>query len=165
MDGGQTFTVDIKTGICRITGTGMWSVADAEQHFREITVALRPLRQTGRAVVFLVDMRDADVQSRETAHAMSEGTQKLHRPTDIIAVVTRTVLHALQVEAFAKQGRLKTFQDMGEGQAWALSLRDGEPAAPVAADRHVARDNRSAIVRERLVGYDHGRDDGRNADL
>lgn len=119
MRGGQTFVINPKTRFCRVMGRGMWTPQDARAHFADIELALRPLRESARPVIFLVDMRDAQVQSAETARAMSEGAARLHHPTDVVAVVTRTILHALQVSAMSDVERLATFQDMTEAMIWA----------------------------------------------
>ncbi|HEY1125788.1 MAG TPA: hypothetical protein VGE65_09145 [Sphingobium sp.] len=123
MGGGQTFSIDRFARLCRIVGTGMWTAADARRHFAEIELALRPLRETGRPITFLIDMRGAAVQPRETALAMGEGAACLHRETDIVAVVTGSVLHAMQVKAHSKVHCLETFQCMEEAESWMAEQR------------------------------------------
>lgn len=118
MGGGQTFSVDRFARFCSILGTGMWTVEDARQHFLDIEQALQPLREAGKPVRFLIDMRGASVQSRATARAMGEGATRLHRDTDIVAVVTATMLHAMQVKAHSDVRCLETFQCMDEAEAW-----------------------------------------------
>lgn len=134
MRGGQTFVINEKTRLCRIKGQGMWTVEDARAHFTDIELALRPLRQSARPVIFLVDMREAQVQSAETARAMIEGTARLHRSTDVVAVVTGTILHALQVSTMRHVAQLATFQDMTEAMTWAqrtaLQIDPARLAAP-----------------------------------
>ena len=123
MGGGQTFSIDRFARLCRIVGTGMWTVEDACQHFADIEIALRPLREAGRPIAFLIDMRGASVQSRETALAMGEGATRMHRETDIVAVVTRSVLHAMQVKVHSKLRCLETFQCMEEAESWMAEQR------------------------------------------
>lgn len=119
MKGGQTFEIDRAAGIVRIVGTGMWSPQDARAHFLEIEQALRPLRSAGMTLIFLVDMRKAVVQSQETAMAMRSGAMRMHKSTDIVAVVTSTMLHALQVKKVTSISRLATFSSMAEAATWA----------------------------------------------
>lgn len=140
VDNGQTFTIDAASHLCRITGRGMWTPADAKAHFEEIEEALKPLRSSSKPICFFVDMRGAAVQSRETAAAMSAGAARLHAPTDIVAVVTGTTLHALQVDAFSTVNRLKTFRDEGEARRWIERMRYAHlPNDPPMARRPATR--------------------------
>jgi hypothetical protein len=121
--GGQVFQIDPASDTVRITGSGMWRPQDAKAHFAEVEQALRPLRSAGRRLLFLVDMREAVVQSPETALAMRWGAMRMHRSTDVVAVVTKSVLHALQVKMVSEIACLETFQDMDKAIAWANAQR------------------------------------------
>ena len=121
--GGQTFEIDSAEGVVRVIGTGMWTPEDATGHFIAVEAALRPLRAAGKPLVFLLDMRDAVVQSQETAMAMRRGAMRMHRESDLIAAVTTSVLHAMQIKSAPRIGRVATFADMEAAVAWVEEQR------------------------------------------
>ena len=123
MRGGQTFEVDEAKDFVRVVGHGMWTPADARAHFRALDEALRAFRSENRRVVFLLDMRNAVVQSRETAMAMHTGAMRMQRSTDIVAVVTSSILHAMQIKSVSKVSALATFHEMDEAMIWLAAQR------------------------------------------
>lgn len=129
--GGQTFEIDSGRGVVHVKSEGMWTPEQARAHFMELEIAVRPLRVRNIPLIFLVDMRDAAVQSQQTANAMRSGARHMHRSNDIVAVITSSALTSLQVKAGASVTQLETFHDLAEAVRWAEAQR--VPAGTAAA--------------------------------
>jgi hypothetical protein len=121
MRGEIGFVIESGTGLLRVTGRGMWTAEQARWHFAQLDIAITGLRAQGKPVRTLVDLRAAQVQSRETVEAMTAGTRKVHGPDDRVAIVSSSALHVMQVKASARVDHLAIFQDMDKAVAW---LRD-----------------------------------------
>jgi hypothetical protein len=116
-----------------VTGSGMWTPQQLEQHFLALDRGLKAMRtRTGFARV-LVELGEAKVQTAETAQIMQNWTARIYRETDQVAVICGTKLLAMQIRHQAKIRNLKTFADREAAVAWLLAdqvsnapLRNGQ---------------------------------------
>lgn len=118
MDGTLSFTVDHDDGYVVISGGGMWSPAQADEHFRELDRAILKLRREHKQLRVLVDLREASVQTPETVAVMRNWTGRIYRDADRVAVVCATALLALQIKRATDIETRATFHDMATAEAW-----------------------------------------------
>jgi hypothetical protein len=121
MFGQLSFSVDERIGVLRVTGSGMWSPELTERHFRNLDTALIAMRQRHGLGRTLVDLREASVQTAETAQMMKDWTNRIYRPVDRAAVVCGTALLGMQIRRAAQVHQLATFLDPTPALAWLLS--------------------------------------------
>ena len=112
----------------QVTGTGLWSPADIERHFRELDKLLRNMRVRQGFARALVDMSGAKVQTAESAAALDRWTGLIYRDRDEVAVVCTSTLLAMQTRRTAKIYRRAVFTDKGSAVAWLLSDKASDKA-------------------------------------
>ena len=129
MNGDLSFTVDERAALVRVTGSGMWSAERTATHFNNLDKALRRMRQQRGGARVLVDLREAAVQTAQTAQVMKQWTGRIYRDVDRVAVVCATALLALQIKHSAQVPDLATFLQVEPAQAWVLAGKaDAAPA-------------------------------------
>ena len=133
MAGQLTFGVDDIIGLVRVVGSGMWSAELVERHFGNLEEVLREVRRKHGRARTLVDLRDAAVQTAETALAMNRGTGRIYRPTDRVAAICATSLLAMQIRRTAQVHQLETFVDPQQAVQWLLSDEPAEARAAFAS--------------------------------
>jgi hypothetical protein len=121
MDGNLSFTVEPASGIIRVVGQGMWTADQACAFFARLERQIAARAEDQRPVRVLVDLRQSQVQTLETADAMTSGTSRFHRLDEYVAVVSPSALHRMQVKATARARHLGLFQDMNEAHAWLIA--------------------------------------------
>lgn len=110
------------------TGTGLWSAADIEAHFRDLEKVLRPMRARQGFARVLVDMSGAKVQTIEAAAALDRWTGLTYRENDEVAVICTSTLLAMQTRRTVKLYRRAVFTDKVSAIAWLLSEKAGDQA-------------------------------------
>lgn len=105
----------------QVTGTGLWSPADIERHFRDLDKVLRGMRARRGFARVLVDMSEANVQTSEGAAALDHWTGLAYRERDEIAVICTSTLLAMQTRRTAKIYHRAVFTDKEAAIAWLLS--------------------------------------------
>ncbi len=118
MDGHLSFETDLAAGFVTVSGSGMWSAARAEAHFRELEHTILKIRREHGSVRALIDLREASVQTTETAAIMREWTTRIYRVADRVAVVCATALLALQIKRAANVETLATFHEIEPAMTW-----------------------------------------------
>jgi hypothetical protein len=72
-----------------VHGSGLASLAEAQQHFRELSSLLVAKRQTTRGVRLMIDLRAAAPHPAEVASHIERVLPVLYRANDRVAVVVR----------------------------------------------------------------------------
>lgn len=123
MSGSLSFVIDDEEGLIRVAGRGMWTPEQAAIHFIELHRAILGLRAIRKPVLVLVDLREAAVQTAEVAEAVRDGTSRIYRDADHVAVVYASTLVILQIKRAARVPNLASFQDMDEAMTWLRARR------------------------------------------
>lgn len=123
MDGHLSFEADLAAGFVTVSGSGMWSPARTETHFRELDHVVLKIRREHSSVRVLVDLREASVQTAETAAIVREWTTRIYRTADRVAVVCATALLALQIKRAAHVETLATFHEIEPAMTWIGSAK------------------------------------------
>lgn len=118
MDGTLSFDINEHDGFATVAGAGMWTPAQAEAHFRDLDRAITRLRRIHGSVRVLVDLREASVQTAETAGVVRNWTGRIYRGVDRVAVVCATALLAMQMKRAADIETLATFHEIELARAW-----------------------------------------------
>jgi hypothetical protein len=124
MSGQLCFEMDDVETIVRVRGTGLWTPEQTIIHFIALHRAILGLRAVRRKVLVLVDLRKAAVQTAETADAVRDGTARLYRDADFVAVVCESQLVAMQMKRAAQVPNLAIFSDLDAAMAWIREKRD-----------------------------------------
>jgi hypothetical protein len=124
MSGSLSFEMDDAESIVRVRGVGLWTPEQAMLHFLALHRAIAGLRAVRRKVLVLVDLREAAVQSAETAEAVSVGTARIYGAADHVAIVHASMLVAMQMKRAAQVPGLASFADLDEALAWIRAKRD-----------------------------------------
>jgi hypothetical protein len=133
MNGDLSFTIDERAALVCVTGRGIWSAERTATHFNNLDKALQRMRQQRGGARVLVDLREASVQTVETAQVMKQCTGRIYRDVDRVAVVCATALLALQIKHSAQVPDLATFLQVEPARAWVLAGKSADaPAKPVA---------------------------------
>jgi hypothetical protein len=118
MSGALTFEMDDAANLVRVCGTGLWTPEQTLIHFLELHRAILGLRAVRRKVLVVVDLRAAAVQTAETAAAVRDGTARIYRDADYVAIVCSSALVAMQMKRAAQVPNLATFAELGEALDW-----------------------------------------------
>ena len=118
IDSHLSFEANLADGFVTVLGAGMWSAERTEAHFRELERTVLKIRREHGSVRVLVDLREASVQTAETAAVMREWTTRIYRVADRVAVVCATALLALQIKRAADATTLATFHEIEPAIAW-----------------------------------------------
>lgn len=110
--------VDCATGLVHVVGTGFWSPASITAHFNLLEQRLKAVRARHGMVRALIDLRNAPVQSPETASIIQQATTRIYRPEDRIAIVRSSLLLDLQMKRSVDASPLQTFTTIDEAKAW-----------------------------------------------
>lgn len=105
----------------QVTGTGLWSPADIERHFRELDRVLRTMRTRQGFARVLVDMSGAKVQTAEAAAALDRWTGLAYRERDEVAVICTSTLLAMQTRRTTKIYYRAVFTEKSSAIVWLLS--------------------------------------------
>jgi hypothetical protein len=123
MNGNLSFEADFADGFVTVSGSGMWSAARAKAHFHDLERTVLKIRRDHGAVRVLVDLREASVQTADTAAVVHEWTTSIYRVADRVAVVCATSLLALQMKRAANIETLATFHEIAPAQKWVGSRK------------------------------------------
>jgi hypothetical protein len=119
-----SFEMDDEEGLVRVRGAGLWTPEQTAIHFIELHRAIIGLRAVRRKVLVLVDLREAAVQSAETAAAVRDGTARMYREADYVAIVHASQLVAMQMKRAAAVPNLAAFDAMDAALGWLRARRD-----------------------------------------
>lgn len=123
MAGELSFEMDREGGFIRVRGTGMWTVEQASAHFIALHHVIGTLRAIRQPVLVLVDLSAAAVQTAAVAEQVGEGTARIYREADFVALVAGTTLLALQMKRASKAPNLAVFNDMAPAIGWIEARR------------------------------------------
>lgn len=118
MDGELSIEVNHRDGLITVLGSRMWSPAQMEAHFRDLERAVLKVRYAHGNVRLLVDLREASVQTADTAAVMHSWTTRVYQPADRVAVVCVSALLALQIKRAANVASLATFYELEPAMRW-----------------------------------------------
>ena len=121
MSGQLSFSIGERSGVVHVTGAGLWTPEQVERHFRSLDLALRTVRRKHGLARTLVDLREAAVQTAETAQMMKDATARIYQPGDRAAAICATQLLAMQIRRAAQVHQLATFIDHDAALNWLLS--------------------------------------------
>jgi hypothetical protein len=123
MNGSMSFEIDRGSALFRVTCKGMCTPEQARAHFEEIGRAFRAERAAKRGLFVLVDVREASIQTAETAEAIREGTDTVHSQADCVAFLCASKLHAMQLRRGVQMPAMAVFEDMEQALAWIAARR------------------------------------------
>jgi hypothetical protein len=118
MAGELTFDMDHREGFIRVCGTGLWTPEQAAVHFIALRQAIEGLRAIRQPVLVLVDLSAAAVQTASVAEAVSDGTMRIYRDADYVALIAGTTLLRLQMKRSAKVENLEIFNEAEQAVTW-----------------------------------------------
>jgi len=121
MTGSVSFEIDPATGMFLGRAVGMATPEVTTAHFDRMEIAVRHARQAGHTIRVLMDLREAPVQTPETAAALKAGGERIHRAGDRIAFLCNSALMTMQLKRNNYPGAVAVFSDRDEAVDWLLS--------------------------------------------
>lgn len=116
--GAITLSVDPASGRIDVTGAGYWSPPYIDSHFKKVADLVRSHRAAGVPIRVLVDLRKADIQSRETVEHMSRSTSDIYTAGDKVALLVASSLAKIQMRRAADVIAPEFFISLPEAEAW-----------------------------------------------
>lgn len=83
--------------ILRVTGRGLWTIKDIDDHFIQLKRALDTARRSRGAATVFVDLQDAVVQTDAVAARLGWWTTRSYRTQDRVAIVLASSLLKAQM--------------------------------------------------------------------
>ncbi|MFA5964097.1 MAG: hypothetical protein WC804_08780 [Sphingomonas sp.] len=118
-----SFSYDAAAKIIRITGVGKWTVDYVDVHFAELAVLIDRVRAQHGAVLALVDLSRAPVQSAEVAERIHQATGQLYGPEDRVAMVVQSFLLKAQMKRAAWKANAAIFVSPFAAMTWLCAHR------------------------------------------
>ena len=109
---------DKASGIIRVVGTGLWTVAYIEEHFIAVGALMDRVRKHGAGVMVLVDLSGAPVQTADVARHISIGTDRIFRSPDRLALLVQSPLAKLQLKRVVTRANTAIFVSRHAAEAW-----------------------------------------------
>ncbi|MGK6325399.1 hypothetical protein ACMGDM_20210 [Sphingomonas sp. DT-51] len=91
--------IERRPGHILVHGNGLGSLAEAQQHFRELSSLLVAERQTVKGVRLMIDLRAATQHPAEVSAHIERVLPVLYRATDRVAVVVRDSIRKKETKA------------------------------------------------------------------
>lgn len=114
---------DPETRVTKVRIGGFWTQGDAEEFCSRIEPFIRYSQQEFGRALFLVDRREAPVQSTEVAEILG-GNSLMLTSEDRLALIVESRLTAMQFKRVLQHGQSKIFETPDEAMTWLL---DGPP--------------------------------------
>ncbi|WP_174297356.1 STAS/SEC14 domain-containing protein [Sphingomonas bacterium] len=92
-----------------VGGSGLYTLLESQEHFRELSAAVGGLRKAGRPVRVLVDLRDGAPQTAEVAAHIKGANAVIFRKGDRIAIIVKSTLLKLQVKRLHMRSESEVF--------------------------------------------------------
>lgn len=113
--------IDERTGIIHVTGQGVWTREDIDQHFAMLRQLILSVRYTGRPVRVLSNIVGARRQSPEVEARIKEQMARTYRAGDRVAILTANNLAKLQVRAIIGDAEIGLFCSPLAAETWLLA--------------------------------------------
>lgn len=117
-------------GIIRVTGAGMWTPEGVALHFRELDGLVKVARARHGLARVLVDLRDAPVQTQDTAAALGKWTSTVYKPVDRVATIYSATLLAMQIKHRVEIFQIAMFREPEPAVEWLLAAADAVLPGP-----------------------------------
>lgn len=82
-----------------VHGSGLATLVEAQQHFRELSTLLVEERRTAQGVRLMIDLRQAEAHPPEVASHIEKVLPVLYRKNDRVAVVVRDSIRKKQTKS------------------------------------------------------------------
>lgn len=127
MDSRFTLSPPGADGIIRVTGSGMWTPEEVAAHFSELDGVVKAARARHGMARVLVDLRDAPVQTQETAAALGIWTSSVYQPIDRVATICSATLVTMQIRHRVQIFQIGMFREPGPAIEWLFAAADAAP--------------------------------------
>jgi hypothetical protein len=81
-----------------VAGTGLYTLLEAQEHFRDLSAVIGEYRKAKRAIRVLVDLRDGAPQIPEVVSHIEKVNQIIFREGDRVAIIVLSALLKFQVK-------------------------------------------------------------------
>lgn len=119
--GELTLAYDAARNLIHARGAGVWTVAQMERQLRDFDYAAIKARREHGCVRFLVDLREAGVQTPEMSALMTERGERLYLPGDRLALIVASDLLREQLMHVSRQAAFAIFLSRDTAERWLLA--------------------------------------------
>jgi len=82
----------------RVDGSGLYTLLESQEHFRELSSVIGQYRKNGRQVRVLVDLREGAPQTSDVVAHIEKANQVIFREGDRVSIIVTSALLKLQVK-------------------------------------------------------------------
>jgi hypothetical protein len=119
---------DDRDGIIKVTGTGIWTIAEVDRHFDQLRRMIATLRDAGRPVRVLSDVTFAERQSPEIEAQIQLQHDRTYRPGDRIAILTHDIDDRNYIRAIVGHAEVAAFSSVLAAEMWLVEDSLARPA-------------------------------------
>lgn len=112
--------IDAETGIIHVTASGIWTRADVDAHYAALRELFVPIREAGRVVRLLSDVRQGQRQTPDIEAYVLEQMRRSFLPGDRIVILTPEA-EKLHVRAILRDVAVAAFSSLLPAEMWLLS--------------------------------------------
>jgi hypothetical protein len=121
-------TVDERDGIIFVTGTGIWTRTDVDDHYAALRQLIDHMRRDGRLVRVLSDITKAVRQSSEIEIHIREHIDRTYRPGDRVAILVADADDKMYVRGLLGHADVAAFSSQITAEIWLMEPALKRPA-------------------------------------
>lgn len=106
------------TGIITVTGHGEWSETMVRRHFASLEKLIAEVRASGRPILALVDLRQAENQLEHVAALAAREANRIHSRSDRIAIMASSSLMKMRMKEAASKAQREFFLSENAALTW-----------------------------------------------
>ncbi|MDF7775019.1 hypothetical protein P1X14_07165 [Sphingomonas sp. AOB5] len=123
MPGALTLSYETESRFILVSGNGMWSPRQLDEHLRDFADLVDQLRRQHIRIRVLVDLKDAAIQTPEVTRVLAHGTRDCHRDGDRVALLVPGSLAKMQMRRILGTRHHNYFVSESAARLW-LSASD-----------------------------------------
>jgi hypothetical protein len=116
--GSISHSFDVKKGVIRIVGEGVYTLQQATEHFSDLARTVASVRSRHGRVRMLIDTSQGAVQPADVAEKIASATKALYLPEDRVALIAASTLHKFQMRRVTDPGITNVFVSESAALAW-----------------------------------------------
>ena len=117
--------VDRSSGLIRATAYEFWTLAILDQFKARVQSEQEAIRRSGQRPLFLIDVRQHGVQSREVVEGLQAFAKSANCRATKTAVVVESALYRLQAARIGSEPDHAIFRSDDEARGWLLAKEEG----------------------------------------
>jgi hypothetical protein len=105
--------IEQRSGYIHVSGDGLYSLLEAQQHFRDLSDLIGRQRRRGIGVRVMVDLRTGAPQTKEVTEHIQKATRVIYREEDRLALIVQSALLKMQVQRLHTREGTQVFVSEG----------------------------------------------------